>query len=213
MISRLAKRQPRSLAKIQLEGSLKLVNDFYWGASASIQFAESPTQAALLSASVLTEPRLNQPGRFRQDNISNLLQHAQSELPKFGVILLFSYFEPYLRDICLSAILSNPGILNDPATIIDGESIATDESLLSTLETLATPMIEQRLKRSYAERFGQMRQVFGLSKNETEPFQKILDNYYAKRNCLVHKSGMIDLRAHRFFEEDSRNPVGGRYNR
>jgi len=63
----------------------------------------------------------------------------------------------------------------------------------------------------YKQRFASIAKVFGDPVKKTvAPYSGIVDEYYAKRNCLIHNDGVIDARAHRFFASDSRNPAGGR---
>jgi len=93
--------------------------------------------------------------------------------------------------------------------MVDGETIAEDEKLVSGIQGLANRHIEGWLRGSYADRFGALRRVFGLPKDIAEKHAGVLDDYYAKRNCLVHRHGLIDTKAKKHFQSDLRNIVGG----
>jgi hypothetical protein len=203
-------RAQRSLAKVNLEEGLRLVNDFYWGIFASTRVASDQGSIDDVISFVNTKQEFRGQGRLRPDNLRALIVGSEDELPKFGLIVLFSYFEVYLREICMTAILANPGVVADAPGSVNGEDIAGDEDLLSAIQGLAESTVHGWLKGSYAERLKDMRRVFGLGQEITAPYVPVLDEYYAKRNCFVHRQGMIDARAKRFFPNDKRNPVGGK---
>jgi hypothetical protein len=198
----------RSLAKANLEEGLRLVNDFYWGIFVSTQFCSDQENVEHVKSFVGTKQEFRGQGRLRPDNLRPLVVTSEDELPKFGLIVLFSYFEVYLREICMTAIVANPGVVAGAPGSVDGEDIAADEDLLSVIQSLAASTVDGWLRGNYAERLKDMRRVFGLAQEITAPHVPILDEYYAKRNCFVHHQGMIDARAKRFFPNDNRNPVG-----
>jgi hypothetical protein len=203
-------RAKRSLAKANLEEGLRLVNDFYWGIFVSTQFASQQGNTDHVISFVNSKQEFRGQGRLRPDNLGPLIGSSEDELPKFGLIVLFSYFEVYLREICMTAIVANPGVVAGAPGSVNGEDIAGDEDLLSVILSLATSTADSWLRGSYAERLKDMRRVFGLGQEITAPHVPVLDEYYAKRNCFVHHQGMIDARAKRFFLNDNRNPVGGK---
>jgi len=203
-------RAKRSLAKVNLEEGLRLVNDFYWGILVATQFASDPVNTDPVISYVETKQDFRGQGRLRPDNLHPLILSSEDELPKFGLIVLFSYFEVYLREICMTAIKANPGVVAGAPGSVNGEDIARDEELLSIIENLAAPTVHGWLRGRYAERFKEMRTVFNLGQEITAPHVSALDEYYAKRNCFVHHQGMIDARAKRFFPNDKRNPLGGK---
>jgi hypothetical protein len=211
VVSKLASyRAKRSLAKVNLEEGLRLVNDFYWGIFVSTQFASDQGNTDHVISFVNSKQEFKGQGRLRPDNLRPLIVSSEGELPKFGLIVLFSYFEVSLREICMTAIVANPGVVADAPGSVNGEDIAGDEDLLSVIQRLAAPTVHGWLRGSYAERLKDIRKVFGLGEEITAPHVRILDEYYAKRNCFVHHRGMIDARAKRFFPDDKRNPEGGK---
>jgi hypothetical protein len=203
-------RAKRSLAKVSLEEGLRLVNDFYWGIFVSTQFASERGNTDRVISFVNTKQEFRGQGRLRPDNLRPLIVSSEDELPKFGLIVLFSYFEVYLREICVTAIVANPGLVADAPGSVNGEDIARDEDLLSAIQGLAESTIHGWLRGRHAERFGNMRRAFGLGQDITKPHVPVLDEYYAKRNCFVHRQGMVDAKAKAFFPNDNRNPIGGR---
>ena len=123
---------------------------------------------------------------------------------------LFSYFEPYLRDPSLSAILSNPRVLVASLAEVDGEHVAKNAAYLALIELLGSRTVDDWLKGTYVERFASLRKVLGLPITTTHPFVRTIDEYYAKRNCMLHRDGFIDERAKRHFNTDVRNQIGAR---
>ena len=138
------------------------------------------------------------------------MRNTQDELPRTGIIILFSYFEPYLRDLSLSAILSNPRVLVASLAEVDGEHVAKNAAYLALIELLGSRTVDDWLKGTYVERFASLRKVLGLPITTTHPFVRTIDEYYAKRNCMLHRDGFIDERAKRHFNTDVRNQIGAR---
>jgi hypothetical protein len=200
----------RSLAKVNLEEGLRLVNDFYWSIFVSTQFASEQGNTDPLIAFVNSKREFGGQGRLRPVNLRRLIASSEDELPKFGLIVLFSHFEVYLREVCMTAVTANPGVVAGAPGSVNGENIAGDEELLSVIESMAASTVDGWLRGNYAERFGAMRRVFGLGQHITAPHVPTLDEYYAKRNCFVHRRGMIDARSKRFFPSDDSNPLGGK---
>ncbi len=198
----------RSLGKIGLEAGLKRVNDFYWGILASTRFSNDVSTAGQMRDFLSEQQDFKSQGRLRPDNINTLVAESQTELPKFAVILLFSYFEPYLRSLWTSALLGNPGIVADRSDSIDGESLAENKNLIATISVMCSPMVETLLKGPYVDRFRKARRLFGIPVAITDLHVQTLDDYYAKRNCLVHFQGRVASQSKKYFASDIRNEIG-----
>jgi hypothetical protein len=131
-VSKLAPFQAhKSFAKIALEQGLREVNDFYWGTHVSIGFSRDISRSADLLQMIGSDPTLRNKGHLRPLGLPSLLTKCADDLSKFCVVNLFSYFEPYIRDVAMAAILSNLGLLSTPPVSIDGEEIAGNYELLS----------------------------------------------------------------------------------
>lgn len=99
----------RSLAKIGLEDGLRIVNDFYWGILAATSFSGSAPVEAELRTFLSTEPIFAGQGRLRPTNSRKLILESQKELASFAILLLFSYFEPFLRSLWVAGLFGNLG--------------------------------------------------------------------------------------------------------
>lgn len=79
-----------------------------------------------------------------------------------------------------------------------------------SLSRLCSFRVEPLLKGNYNDRFTKAQKLFGIPKSIVDPHRTTLDEYYAKRNCLVHFQGRVDSRAKKHFASDNRNQIGQR---